>query len=346
MKMNRGKQFAVTLNQRLKKFRYLHVCKVGTVSVFLTIFSGFHLAGNNSATAAEGVHITELTNRLRVEIDGKLFTEYFFKDVPKPYLYPIIGPGDARMTRNYPMQEMDSEEHDHPHHRSLWFAHGDMNGEDFWSEKSESGKTVHEKFLEIKSGKEAGVIRSQNKWVAKNGTVVATDERTIGFSGNATQKIIDYAITLHASNGDLKMGDTKEGTMAIRVAETMRLSHSKDKKGDGHIVNSEGVRDGETWGKRAKWCDYFGPVDGKTVGVAMFDHPKNPRYPTWWHVRDYGLFAANPYGLHDFEKKPKGAGDFVITAGKSVTYRYRFVFHEGDEKQAGIEHLFKKYSSE
>jgi len=290
--------------------------------LFLSVISCC-LIGNYSATAAgQGVQITQLTNRLRVEIDGKLFTEYFFKDVPRPYLYPIIGPGESRMTRDFPMQKIESEEHDHPHHRSLWFAHGNINGQDFWSESAESGKTIHEKFLEIKSGKKSGVIRSQNKWVAKDGAVVATDDRTIRFSGNAKQQIIDYEITLHASNGELKMGDTKEGTMAIRVAETMRLSHGKDKPGAGHIVNSEGVRDGETWGKRAKWCDYFGPVNGKIVGVAMFDHPKNPRYPTWWHVRDYGLFAANPFGVHDFEKKPKGARSEERRVGKECRSRW------------------------
>ncbi len=331
----------------LKNHRCTPVKRFGISFVFLTVISAIFSLGNDSAHAVEqGVQITQLTNRLRVEINGRLFTEYVFKDVPKPFLYPIIGPGDAGMTRNYPMQETENEDHDHPHHRSLWFAHGDMNGHDFWTERGNSGKTIHEKFLEVKSGKASGVIRSQNKWVAKDGTIVGTDDRTIRISGNAKQQIIDFDITLHASNGELKMGDTKEGTMAIRVAETMRLSQGKDKKGDGHIVNSEGVRDGATWGKRAEWCDYFGPVNGKIVGVAMFDHPKNPQYPTWWHVRDYGLFAANPYGAHDFEKKPKGSGDFAIPAGKSVTYRYRLVFHEGDEKQAGIAKLFKKYTTE
>ncbi|MEO6034767.1 MAG: PmoA family protein [Verrucomicrobiota bacterium] len=293
-----------------------------------------------------GVQITKLDDRLRVEIDGRLFTEYFYTNVPRPYCYPVIGPGDLPMTRNWPMKEMGDEEHDHPHHRSLWFAHGDMNGVDFWSEGANSGKTVHEKFLEVSSGKKAGVIRSQNKWVAKDGKVVATDDRTIRFSGNANQKIVDYEITLHASNGELKMGDTKEGTMALRLAESMRLAQPKNKTGKGHIVNSEGVQDGETWGKRAAWVDYYGPVDDQILGVAMFDHPKNPQYPTWWHVRDYGLFAANPYGVHDFEKKAKGAGDFVIPAGKSVTYRYRMIFHKGDEMEAGIAAKFKKYAAE
>lgn len=303
-------------------------------------------AEKKPAASSTGVQITELADRIRVEINGRLFTEYFFKDVPRPYCYPIMGPGDLPMTRNYPMKELAEEEHDHPHHRSLWFAHGDMNGVDFWTERQNCGKTVHEKFLELASGKKSGVIHSQNKWVAPDGKVIATDDRILRFSGNANQQVVDYDITLHASNGELKMGDTKEGTMALRLAETMRLTQPKGKPGKGHIVNSEGVREGETWGKRAAWVDYYGPVDDQIVGVAMFDHPKNPQFPTWWHVRDYGLFAANPFGVHDFEKKPKGAGDFIIPSGKSVTYRYRMVFHKGDEKAAGIARLFKSYAAE
>jgi hypothetical protein len=153
--------------------------------------------------------------------------------------------------------------------------------------------------------------------------------------------MMDYEVTLTASQGDLVLGDTKEGTMAIRLAPTLRL---KGRVGQGHIVNSEGVRDGDTWGKRADWCDYYGPVNGKTVGVAIFDNPKNPRHPTWWHVRDYGLFAANPVGQHDFEKKPKGVGDLKIKAGDSLTFRYRFYFHQGTTEQADVAGRYAAYT--
>jgi hypothetical protein len=130
--------------------------------------------------------------------------------------------------------------------------------------------------------------------------------------------------------------------MAVRLAETMRL---KGKVGKGHIVNSEGVRDGDTWGKRAAWVDYYGPVDGKTVGIAIFDHPSNPRHPTWWHVRDYGLFAANPFGLHEFEKKqPKGAGELIVPAGKTISFKYRFYIHSGDDKEAKVGEAYKAYA--
>jgi hypothetical protein len=245
------------------------------------------------------------------------------------------------MTRHYPMEHFDNEEEDHIHHRSFWFAHGDANGHDFWAEGAQAGRTVHDGFIEIKSGRDSGLVRSRNRWIARDGSTVAEDERMLRiYARNEDERLFDFEITIHASHGDLTLGDTKEGTMAIRLAETMRL---KGKVGQGHIVNSEGVRDADTWGKRARWVDYHGPVDGRQVGVAIFDHPQNPRHPTWWHVRDYGLFAANPFGVHDFEKKPAGTGNLRIPAGQKLTFRYRFLLHRGDDKQAAIADRYSAY---
>jgi hypothetical protein len=154
---------------------------------------------------------------------------------------------------------------------------------------------------------------------------------------------MDFEITIHASEGKkVVMGDTKEGSMAIRLTSTMRV---EGKVAKGHIVNSEGDTDGGAWGKRAKWCDYYGPVEGETVGVAIFDHPSNPKHPTWWHVRTYGLFAANPFGVHDFERKEKGVGDITIPAGESLTFKYRFYFHKGDAEQGRVAGYYREYAA-
>jgi hypothetical protein len=288
------------------------------------------------------VEIKKEEGKLRIEVGGRFFSDYIYENTTRPFMWPIMGPGGAKMTRNWPMKEEGKEEHDHKHHKSWWYAHGNVNGIDFWSEEKGAGKTEHVKFLEVKSGN-LGVIKSANKLVSPEGKVIATDERTITIYPVEDADLFDFEINIHASNGDLTFGDTKEGTMAMRLAETMRLTHGKGEKGDGHIVNSEGVRDGQTWGKRAKWVDYYGPVDGKIVGVAMFDNPNNPRYPTWWHVRDYGLFAANPFGVHDFEKKEKGAGDMTVKSGDTVTFKYRFYIHSGDEKEARVAEQFADY---
>ena len=301
------------------------------------------LSGKTSAKQSEGqsgVKITELPDKIKIEVNGKLFTEYNFKDVPRPYFYPVIGPTDVNITRHWPMKEVENEDRDHIHHRSLWFTHGDVNGNDFWGESSKSGKIVHDKFLQVSSGPDVGVISSQNKWVAVDGKIICTDTRTHKFYSTPVGQIMDFDVTIHASNGDVTFGDTKEGSMAIRVAATMQV---EGKIAKGHIINSEGIRDNDAWGKRAVWCDYYGPVDGQVVGVAIFDHPQNPKHPTWWHVRTYGLFAVNPFGIHDFEKKPAGTGNIVIPNGQSLTFKYRFYFHKGDQIQGQVAERYREY---
>jgi len=312
-----------------------------------------------------GVRIVPSNGNLRVELNGRFFTEYFYTNVPRPFCYPIMGPQRAAMTRNFPMREVPGEETDHPHHRSLWFAHGPVNGVDVWTERAGTGRIVHRGFVDISSGVNTGLIKTLNDWVGPDGKVLCSDEQTLQFypcKDNATI-VMDFTITLKATQGEVTFGDSKEGSFAIRVAESMRVLKPVKKgeppqPGTGHIVLSTGERDdgasaaaakaakreAVTWGKRAAWCDYYGPVDGHIVGFAIMDHPQNPRHPTWWHVRDYGLFAANPFGQHDFEGlKDPHAGDLKIPAGQSATFRYRVVIHEGDEQTARIAERYDEY---
>lgn len=312
-----------------------------------------------------GVRIVPTNGNLRVELNGKFFTEYYYQNVPRPFCFPIIGPEGLAMTRNFPIRDVPGEETDHPHHRSLWFSHSPVNGVDVWTERSTSGRIVHRGFADISSGVNTGFIKTMNDWVGPDKKVLCSDEQTLRFypcKDNSTITL-DFEITLKATHGDVTFGDSKEGSFAIRVAESMRVLQpvkkgEKAQAGQGHIVLSTGEsddgasaaaakdakREAVTWGKRAAWCDYYGPVEGKIVGFAIMDHPKNPRHPTWWHVRDYGLFAANPFGQHDFENlKDIHAGDLKIPAGQSATFRYRVVIHEGDEKTARIAERYTEY---
>ena len=308
-------------------------CRIGFV--FLLLFAvGF------AADPAENNH--ELTTfgdeKYRVEINGELFLQYHYRNVSRPFFYPVIGAGGIPVTRNWPMGFKEGEAKDHPHHRSLWYAHGSINGHDFWSESDRAGKTRHVKFRQTKKILRDGLLSitfvHDNELVAKDGTIVATDTRTMTYGeSDGGARTLDFDITIHASHGRLVIGDTKEGSMAIRLAATMRV---EGQVAQGQIINSRGFTDDATWGKRAEWVDYYGPVEGQLVGVAIFDHPSNPRHPTWWHVRQYGLFAANPFGVHDFEGKEKGTGNFVIEEGKSATWKYRFYFHEGGHDAADI----------
>jgi hypothetical protein len=303
------------------------------------------------------VTVKEEGDKVVVNFDGKLFTEYHFKGARRPYFYPVIGPTGTGMTRNFPMKEVPGEETDHPHHMGLWYGHRSVNGAGFWENSAKVGtplgQIVHDSFKLVKGGSDSGLIEAKNKWVLDgSGEVLCTDERTMTFHQSKEGPMIDFVIKITAGEKELVFGDDKDGTMAIRVAETMRVDKPKPKNektvspGEGHILTSEGKKDKEAWGTRAKWCDCYGPVEGKTVGVAIFDHPSNPRYPTWWHVRTYGLFAANPFGQAQFEKLPdKEAGAFKIAPGKSETFRYRFYFHEGEPDAAKIDARYKDFAA-
>lgn len=312
-----------------------------------------------SIHAADEVKLTKLADRVRVEIGGTLFTEYVFGDgASRPYCHPILAPDGTALTRDFPMKRTEEEETDHPWHRSLWFAHSFMNGVDFWNEAGgdmarspkEKGRSAHVSFVSM-SGGTAGTLCTSNRWVHPDGTLMCMDERTLRFRGDASGRFMDFEITLHAlPDKPLLLGDNKDGTMAVRVAQWMTGPHQVggvEKGGGGHIVTSRGDRDGAAWGKRADWCDYHAERGGKTYGIAIFDHPQNLRHPTWWMVRSYGLFGANPFGWHDFEnlKDEPHKGDHTIPAGGTLTLRYRFYFHFGDEKESQVAARYGDYAA-
>lgn len=324
----------------------------------LFVLAGLFAPFVSLSFAANAVKLTRSDDRVRIEIGGKLFSEYIFKGAQKPYLYPVLAADGTELTRNYPMKtDVAGEVKDHPHHRSLWFTHGDVNGLDFWAESggAKQGKIVSES-VEQATKDGAGIIRARNRWVGPDGAVHLTDETTIRVRGIPEGRLLDYEVTLKApANKPAVFGDTKEGSMAIRLPLWMTPPHTyspmKGKRekhdGKGTIINDSGQKNDATWGKKSTWVDYYAPKDGKVYGVAMFDHPSNPRHPTWWHVRSYALFAANPFGHHDFENlkdQPK-AGDLTIPAGGSVTFRWRFYFHEGDENTAKVAEKFKAYAA-
>lgn len=308
------------------------------------------------AAPALPVSLKRSDDRVRVEIGGQLFTEYIFKGATRPYCYPILAVDGTSIVRDFPMKVTAGEETDHKHHRALMFAHSNVNQVDFWNEgtsgtKFPKGETVHDGLVEVASG-DVGVIRVRNRWRAPDGKQIATDETTMRFRGDATGRLLDYEVTIRAEpDVPLVIGDNKDGTMAIRVAQWMTAPHKYEKKdvaGPGQIVTSTGERGDAAWGKRAPWCDYHAPYQGKTYGVAIFDHPQNLRHPTWWMARGYGLFAANPFGQKDFEpeaKHPAGKGDYTIPAGGALTLRYRFYIHLGDEKQAKVAERFAEYAA-
>jgi hypothetical protein len=280
---------------------------------------------------------------VRIHAGDHLIADYATNNGPKPIVWPLLGPGGEKMTRDYPMvKDSKDEAHDHPHHRSLWFTHGEVNGIDFWAEGEKMGRTEHQEFTKLSDGKIA-VIASKNVWKSADGKPVLTDHRRYTFgNGAAKSRLVDCEFELIASEEDLHFGDTKEGTFALRVNESMKV----DAKKGGKIVNSNGDTDGKAWGKSADWVDYQGPIGDKTLGIAILCHPSTYNYPNRWHVRTYGLFAANPFGVSHFLGDKEMTDGTRIKKGEKLVFRYRVILHEGDEKSAKLAEQFKEYAAQ
>jgi hypothetical protein len=256
------------------------------------------------------------------------------------------------MTRSFPLAPAAvGEATDHPHHRSLWTAHGSVDGIDFWAVPKDPGTRIeHRKFLAIGTKSETtdgetterATFSASLAWVS-GGKTHLSETRTYSIISRGAARIIDVTSVFTAPEADVTFGDTKEGTFALRLAPTLRL---KGKVAKGHSLNSEGQKDDACWGKRANWVAYYGPdAKGRPAVVAIMDHPGNLRHPTWWHARPYGLVAANPFGRHNFEgRKDEHLGDFVLKKGTSITFRHRYLFHAGTLESAKLNLQWRDFS--
>jgi len=280
----------------------------------------------DAAEGQGGVRVVRKEHRFDVEIDGAYFTSYVTDpELAKPYLGPMMGPYGESFTR------LDFETTEHPHHRSVWFAIGDVNGIDLWNEpKDRHGKQRVLGSVEAADGPVLARLVSKQQWCSFAGKPQLEETRTMTFYRTPSGgRIVDMDSVMTAL-GRVEFGATKEaGPLGIRVAESMKAESG------GTIVNAYGsIGEAECWGRRAPWCDYYGQVGGHTLGIAAFDHPDNVDYPTYWHVRDYGLLAANNlYFL----------GGKLLQKGQSIAYRHRMYFHEGDTAVAKVADKYQDY---
>jgi len=290
------------------------------------------------------VEFRQSADQIEISIDGKPFsTLHFGEEAPKPYLSPLRSASGIIVTRLFPMEKVEGETRDHPHHRGLWFTHGDVNQIDFWANepggKGRKGKVKLEKIHSVKGGKKEGSIRASFLWLDDAGQPLVRELRTMTFYSDPSLRVLDFDATLTAVKRAV-FGDTKEGFFAIRLRDAM-----KERGGTGRMINAEG-KSGmrEVWGKASPWVDYSGTLDGEKLGVAIFDHPQSFRHPTYWHARDYGLFAANAFGLHDFFHDKTRDGSHALEPGQSIRFIYRVLIHPGDTESAGIAARFAEFA--
>ncbi len=318
----------------------------------------------------KGVQVVadESHQRVDITIDGKPFTSYVWPStLKKPVLYPLIAADGVTVTRGYPLAPRDGERVDHPHHAGMWFNYGNVNGFDFWNnsdaikpeDRGKMGSIHHQKIVSTKSGAK-GELEVESLWTAGSGKDVLKQTTKYVFWQKGDARYIDTEVTLTALDKAV-FHDDKEGMLGIRVAHFLESATEKggtfaDASGrptpvasgtagaTGVYLTSEGKKGDAVWSTRGKWCELTGTdADGHVESIAILDHTKNPNYPTYWHARGYGLFAANPLGQKIFD--PKAAQlDYTIEKGQSATFRYRVIVmdHAADatemnQKQAAFE---------
>jgi hypothetical protein len=307
------------------------------------------------------VKITPGSNEIAVEIDGKPYTTFFYGAAqPKPYLHPLRTASGTVVTRGFPMDKVEGELTDHPHHRGLWFAHQSVNGYDYWNNEFEyekdpkyKGKIGHifvTKVNSTKSGAKSGEISFSADWKQLDGKVVLNEDRKMTFyAGTGDNRIIDFDFVFTAK-GPVTFGDEKDGVFGVRLAAGLEEPDAKSPaqpKRTGIMTNAQGCHlEKECWGARSEWMDYSGVVDGKKVGFAIFDNPTNPRFPTYWHARAYGLFASNIFGLHEFTKGKQTDGALTLKDGEKLHFQFRVLIHPGDTSEAKIAELYKAYTGD
>lgn len=259
-------------------------------------------------------------SHIDIKVKGDLFTRYrLAENQYRPYFYPLIGPKGREVTEEAPS--------DHKHHRSLYVAYGEVNGADCWAEGAKSGKVLHREFLEVIGGSVFATISAKNDWLDNSGQKLLTEYQSfIIYNLPETGRIIEADIKFSATEGEVHFGDTKEGgIISVRVAPAIKVTNG------GRIENSYGgTNERETWGKRAHWCDYSGVIDNVELGITVYDHVKNPRYPTYWHVRNYGLMTTNIFGSGTFENDKRKDGSYTLKGGEELEFLYRVYIHAGN----------------
>ena len=305
------------------------------------------------------VKVTQGPEQIAVEIDGKPFTVFHMggKELNRPYLHPLRSASGKIVNRSFPAGQLPGETADHPHHAGLFYGHGDVNGYNYWAiqnvptpasaASATMGRIVLKQVTSVASGRETGSIDVVLNWLKPDGQPLLTETRKMTFHAHPMLRMIDFDFDFAAID-KVVFRDTKEGTFAMRMASALDEPPAKAKPGapakTGRLMNAQGgEREANVWGKRSEWVDYSGELDGERVGVVMMDHPDNPRHPTYWHSRGYGLHSINPFGVSDFLNDKTQNGSLTIEPGQHVRFRYRVIVHPGRGRERLAE-LYQQFA--
>ena len=330
--------------------------------IFLSLTAHIFLLGL-SGSAQSNISFVDHDQKIDVMAGERLMTSYQFgKYLSKPFLHPLMSPSGEMVTRQYPFEDIEGESHDHPHHTGVSFTYGsggEVNGTSFWANphdkppfnmQNKIPQIRHVDFLRKDAGKDAAILESINHWINKEGNPMLEERRTMDFHVDKDKYSIDFAFQLTALDTTVTFEDTKEGMFAIRVADWL----AEDANGtlytsSGKYLNAEGEEtEKNIWGKTSAWVNLEGKKDYKAIGVTIFHHPSSVNFPTFWHARGYGCFAANPIGQYDYQKgrglqEPKHR-TLVIQPGDAAVFRFRVLIYEGTKNKAQLDQEFEDYS--
>jgi hypothetical protein len=308
-------------------------------------------------SSAERIRIVpnEGERRVDVVIDGQAFTSYIWPErLAKPVLYPLRTAKGTMVTRGFPLEPRPGERVDHPHHAGLWFNYGNVNGFDFWNNSEaikpenvpKMGNIRHRAITLAKSGADQGELEIEADWITGKQKVILREHTRFVFRGGPNFRSIDRITTLQALGEKVVLHDDKEGLLGMRVTRALEALSDKaevftdangrptsvvklDNTGvNGVYLTSEGKKGDAAWGTRGRWCNLSGQLGDEPVTITILDHPANPGFPTYWHARGYGLFAANPLGQKIFSNG-KQELNFTLAPNQSVTFRYRILITSG-----------------
>jgi hypothetical protein len=316
-------------------------------SGFALLVLAFFVFGCGQRATQESENIIRLMDlpgekKVEVRVGDQLFTSYIYPDqLKKPVLYPIHTAGGMVINRGFPLEPRAGERTDHPHHVGLWMNYGDVNGLDFWNnsaarpeaDKHLYGTIVHKEVRSTQGKRDQGMLDVINEWLTPGGDVLLKEYTRFVFAAQQNSRTIDRITTLQALGREVSFKDNKEGMFALRVARPLELP--SENSGDlaeacGNYVSSEGIQGADVWGTRARWMKLYSTIEDEKVTLVIFDHPDNVGYPTYWHARGYGLFAANPLGQAVFSGGEQVL-DFTLAPYESVSFKYRLLVHSGSE---------------
>jgi hypothetical protein len=308
-------------------------------------------ANGQPASEPVSVVVNQAGRRADILIGGKPFTSYIWPvTLKKPVLYPLRTANGTIVTRGYPLEPRPGERVDHPHHAGLWFNYEDVNGVDFWNNSDaikpedgpKMGTIVQRSIVSAKSGTQEGTLEVQTDWVTYDKKVLLKEVTRFVFRGGVNFRSIDRIATLTAQDEPVNFHDAKDGLLGLRVVRALEIPSDKpesyvdasgrvttmakmDNTGvDGTYLTSEGKTGDAAWGTRGRWCNLSGKVGDEPVTITIFDYPNNPGFPTYWHARGYGLFAANPLGQKVFSQG-KQELNFSLAPHATVTFYYRIL---------------------